>query len=261
MGLWDAVFSSRNRPIANSRSNYSDEPEDGDEERTLRPIANDPHLEGWRLWIAYRDSGNAYSERWIRVLRVEPSYLIGHCELRRSQRTFRLDRIIQLSDSRTGEIIENPSEYFEPFFEKVAEGIARSKHDKFSHALAVLDSIGDELKVLSFVAEIDGRFGTKEMEVILRVADILAKERGLSLTKRELSNLKKWIKLQDPDEETLRNALRRIESRSLLTFDELWELVEITCEIDGKVHQKEIEGLSLLRKAMESEFLSTARLI
>ena len=261
MGLWDVVFSSRSRPRQSSRQNRSDNTDDGQEENKSVPIGRDPLLDGWRPWIAYRDSADAYSERWVRVFRVLPSHLIGHCELRRSQRTFRLDRIIELSDPRSGGVIENPFDYFEPFFEKVTESHASAKQDGFGRALKVIEAIGDELRVLTFVAEIDGRFGAAEMNIILKVAEILTKDAGLSLTKRDLSNLKKWLKLQDPDEAALRSAVQRIANRRQLSFTDLWELAEIVSGIDGKIHERERDAIKVLREAMEAEFASAAETV
>ncbi len=89
----------------------------------------------------------------------------------------------------------------------------------------------------------------------------MTKDAGLSLTKRDLSNLKKWLKLQDPDEAALRSAVQRIANRRQLSFTDLWELAEIVSGIDGKIHERERDAIKVLREAMEAEFASAAETV
>ncbi len=49
-----------------------------------------------RLWLRYLDNQGRATERWVEPLDVSQGYLIAYCHLRGAQRTFRLDRILEM---------------------------------------------------------------------------------------------------------------------------------------------------------------------
>ncbi len=49
-----------------------------------------------RLWLRYMNESGGFTERWVEPLDVSESYLIAYCHLRQAQRTFRLDRILEM---------------------------------------------------------------------------------------------------------------------------------------------------------------------
>ena len=57
-------------------------------------------VERRRLWLRYRNSSGHISERWVEPLDVSGNdvsvYLVAHCLHRGEQRTFRLDRIVEM---------------------------------------------------------------------------------------------------------------------------------------------------------------------
>jgi len=65
-------------------------------------------LDGQYL-MTYVDADGAYSEREVKAKRIEQRgehlYLVAYCLKARRPRTFRLDRVISLVDSETGEIL------------------------------------------------------------------------------------------------------------------------------------------------------------
>lgn len=56
--------------------------------------------QGGRLWLRYRNLNGQVSERWVEPLDVVGNgstvYLIAYCHLRGEQRTFRLDRVLEM---------------------------------------------------------------------------------------------------------------------------------------------------------------------
>ncbi|NOZ27874.1 MAG: WYL domain-containing protein [Chloroflexi bacterium] len=51
---------------------------------------------GRRLWLRYLGQRRDLTERWVEPLDVNGGYLIAYCHLRGEQRTFRLDRILEM---------------------------------------------------------------------------------------------------------------------------------------------------------------------
>lgn len=238
--------------FGNSGSHTKDERRAEDQDST-----RNSHFDGWRLWIRYCDiEGNA-SNRWVRIYRIESrpnaDYLVGHCELRKATRSFRIDRIVEIAD-KDGELHE-PADFFKPYISPVqlrSSGPDRSR--PFGKALKIIDMIGDDLKILAFIAEADGSFGNREADVLTKYAMYRAAEAGLELNKSDSVDLRKWMKMQNPDELTIRSSIRRIASRRTMTFDDLWDLANIVVEVDGKIKKSEQAALNELRSTLESEF-------
>lgn len=69
-------------------------------EAALSPSLPVPLLEalqtGRRLRIRYADHDGALTERAIDVIQVSGTYVVAYCHLRQDQRTFRLDRIVEI---------------------------------------------------------------------------------------------------------------------------------------------------------------------
>jgi hypothetical protein len=74
---------------------------------------------GRKFLLEYSDEDGAITERTIRVVAVRAwqnvVYVTADCSLRRAQRTFRPDRMLQLIDSRTREQIYDPERFFAPW--------------------------------------------------------------------------------------------------------------------------------------------------
>lgn len=56
----------------------------------------------------YRDRNGDVTDRVLEVNRYSAEHLVGYCALRRCQRTFRIDRIVnsEVIDTTTGEVID-----------------------------------------------------------------------------------------------------------------------------------------------------------
>lgn len=113
------------------------------------------------LRLSYRDASGSATERHVTVRECDTTnpagYLIGHCQLRDSIRTFRMDRIKRAIDVETGEVITSLTDY-------AAKKYAESP-------VAALDSLladsADALRALFYIGKADGRFTAKEKQVFL----------------------------------------------------------------------------------------------
>lgn len=113
------------------------------------------------LRLDYRDVAGNATERIVDVKECDTSnscgYLIGFCQLRRSIRTFRIDRIIHAADMETGEII----------IDVPAFAAQRYANSPIASLDALLDDAADAIRALFYISKADGRFTAKEKQVML----------------------------------------------------------------------------------------------
>ena len=65
------------------------------------------------LFIRYKDSNGVESERKITEVEVREEYIVGVCQLRQENRTFKISRISSVIDLTTGEEIEDIYAFFD----------------------------------------------------------------------------------------------------------------------------------------------------
>jgi tellurite resistance protein len=256
MGFFEDFFTRAGAPSDAGKPNTAESDSDG-LDAFVESDARDPRFDGWRIWISYMDLDNKRSNRWVRVYRVEArdfgDYLIGHCELRNETRAFRIDRIAAVADA-SGELHET-DEFFEPYIdapERPATG--PDKSTPFGRALHIIDRLGDELRLLAFIAEADGRMGREEAGIIMRIAEMRARDIGLDLSKAEIVDLKRWLKAQHPDALAMQAAIRRMAGMGASGYHDVWSLVEIVAEADGALSPQETSALRNIKAAMDWEF-------
>ncbi|UHC20489.1 hypothetical protein LRS73_35645 (plasmid) [Methylobacterium currus] len=73
-------------------------------------------LRGMKYQLIYSDAFGEVSERKIRFERTNDRdgtlSLVAHCYMRKAQREFRTDRIIEIADAETGVVIRDPETFF-----------------------------------------------------------------------------------------------------------------------------------------------------
>lgn len=112
--------------------------------------------------VVYRDGEGAISERVIDVRAFEPvgaaGLVIGRCHLRNASRTFRFDRMVQVVDDDTGEIIPNLQAALNAEWEASPEPVLDALYAQHR----------DLLKMLLYAAKLDGAMRAPEVRVIAR---------------------------------------------------------------------------------------------
>ncbi len=88
--------------------------------------------------------------------------LLAYCYRRRSDRTFLLDRIIEAANHGSGECIPDLRAFFAPYQETAGE-----LSDDHGTTRKVLTEIGDELRILAFIAKADMSLHRAEDQVTL----------------------------------------------------------------------------------------------
>lgn len=255
MGFLSILFSRRDKepPSMDFAVDAGDDPADMIAGRRADP---DFALAGMRVGIAYKDERGSRSKRVIRVRRLDAgeyaSYLHAFCELRREERTFRLDRIDILYDPSTGEILGKPDHFFGPYIEKsLLEEERTTEKSRFRRAWVAIEALRDELAVLILVARADGRFVKAEQNMMLKYASERANELAIELNDEAQVVLLNWIKTQDPSEPEARIAIRNLAGRHD-ALESIWEVSELIAEADGKVREQEVTAFQAIRAAVEA---------
>ena len=120
--------------------------------------------------IAYVDSKNEFSRRTVTVRDVclsggDNVLIRAYCHARESGRTFRADRIQEVVDLSTGEVLSDPFAYFASV---AMPGFATERTDTD----LALERCRYGIQLLVFLARCDGEYHPSEHETILRyIAD------------------------------------------------------------------------------------------
>jgi hypothetical protein len=256
MGFFEDFFTRRGAPDDAGKANSAESQSDASDVEAMGD-ARDPRFDGWRIWISYNDLDGKRSNRWVRVYRVEArefgDHLVGHCELRGETRAFRIDRIGAVADA-SGQL-HDTEDFFEPYIElPERRALGPDKSTPFGRALHIVDRLGDEMRLLAFIAEADGRMGREEAGLIMRIAGLRARDIGLDLSGPELIDLKRWLKAQHPDALAMQAAIRRMAGMGASGYHEVWSLVEIVAEADGELTPQELTALRNIKAAMDWDF-------
>lgn len=112
------------------------------------------------LDIKYRDGAGSVTRRTIRLMKYGPweggAMLWAYCDLRKANRTFRTDRIVECADVDTGEVVGNLEEWLNAKYEQSPERALE----------IVVESCWDVLRVLYYISKADGRLTKKERSVV-----------------------------------------------------------------------------------------------
>lgn len=115
--------------------------------------------------IKYVDSKGATSNRAVTINKIEANEgdfnIWAYCHSRRAVRQFKMSRIVEVIDPESGEVHDNPIEYF------TAAALLPAGSD-FNPTLRVLMEISTELSVLIYLARADGKMAKSEADAIVR---------------------------------------------------------------------------------------------
>jgi len=104
---------------------------------------------------------------------------------------------------------------------------------------SLIEAISDELIVLIYAAKADGKLGRFEHDILGRYAELRAQDLGMPLDDEEIIEMRRWCKAQNPESEEVEAAILRLAERPQADVVGLWEMIEITLTIDGKVTKTE----------------------
>jgi hypothetical protein len=121
----------------------------------------------------------------------------------------------------------------------------------------LFDYIKDELIVLEYIARADGRYGRLSGDLLNLYTSERAVDLKVTLVDDDVLDIKKWLKSQTPNVEDVAAAVDRIADIGRLSPKELWELVEIFAQLDGKITKKETRAAQEIAQLINNSFGSS----
>lgn len=205
----------------------------------------------------------------VRVKAIGPSegagYVHGFCQLRKADRTFRIDGIREVVDHRTGETFNDPAGYFLPYVEiarwrDFAEpSAADADAGKMSNPTQmVLSSVRDEIKIVLYVARADGDFQIDEQNVI---SDFIARRAAMlgDAVARDYDHgrIMAWARNMIPDYATFERAVQRLATRPEVDVAEVWRTCKTLVMADREIEPREVDAMDSLFVAIRNAGIRT----
>lgn len=191
------------------------------------------------LEIKYINADEEISARVIHISYYDGSpYLNAFCELRHSDRIFRIDRIKEAIDTETGEIIKS-----------VPDFLLAKYHLSSEYALSLIFSKHlDLVKVIYYIGKADGRLQAAERNILYDTIRSLSK--GIDLTDKELE--KRLKNLTIPSAQGFKLAFARIFKESPEQAQKVFLISEKIIATHNKHHASEQEALDYMVKKLKS---------
>lgn len=166
-------------------------------------------LNGTSWFISYQDASGAVSRRRITILEVKESAkgdrsLMAKCHERNGVRQFRIDRIAELVDLATGEVIDPPGRVLGP-----AANAPKPRDQKAKDYAYLMSECRDPMRVLLLIARADGRVCAQEEDIIVSFARDVASDIGRPQAFDD-EKIRTWLRKQTPDVELGIIALGRM---------------------------------------------------
>lgn len=245
------------------RAMFGPAEDDAEPAEPARELATD--LEGLAIGIVYVSAGGARSERAIRCLRLTEHggvyYIQAWCKMREAYRSFRLDRIAEVIDYSTGEVIDDVAGFFEPYLDSLAPGpqplawhpppvhVRRQPHRRPASPAAAIRCFRDGARVLLFISMADGALHPAESAIITGYAVGRIRKRA-PLTAEPEAVAGRWIRNQAPTRRVAMAALRAVLEDAEHGRDLAHAMVDLIAA-DGIVTDDEMATAWDLVKAMD----------
>jgi len=225
-------------------SGFDDEEDDEDRDSWEGGFwdASNPKRLTAHVEFEYIDGNKSVTTRAVRIREFDNELnggiIMGHCKLRNSTRTFRLDRITKCVDLETGELITDVKKYLNERYENSPER---------STEILTTDYI-DVLKVIYFVAKADGQYRKEEKEVIsLYVRKLMSDDR---ITAKMIDEILKAIDV--PTMQGFKLALGRVLKGGEVNPELLALCCQEIVDTQKSVHPMEKEALEYIGKKLSA---------
>ncbi len=192
------------------------------------------------LQLTYKDSKGRTTDRPVSISGYDGSaYLKGFCNLRNSNRTFRIDRILNAIDTETGEKIDNVPDHL---LDKYRQSPEYAVSTVFKKHL-------DIIKVLFYVSKVDGQLQTAERKIIYQTIRSIAKNK--ELTDADIGKFFKKLKV--PNLQKFKTAFGRVCKKQPKQTIQLYYTAKKIVATQKMIHANEAEALEYMKKRMKKE--------
>lgn len=211
-------------------------PEDDADAEGPQPVISFP-VAGDTFEITYCDSRDNLSVRRISVRRIDRHddhvILKAFCFEREALRSFRLDRVQSAVDVVTGEVFGDHDDL-----------LSEIRWETDRQALSGFGDILHDVRLLTYMAQCDGRFSVSEIEVIQHYIEGMGHREERESVARRLQRLV-------PDRQAFEDSLAEI---SGWPDDRLQHFGEAAVELvlaDGRIDEAETAALNAIRYCLE----------
>ncbi|MGI9416127.1 MAG: WYL domain-containing protein [Hyphomicrobiales bacterium] len=216
----------------------------------------EPLLDGLTVGLTYEDMDGNVSERLVNAIRLvqapDGRYLWAYCHLRKDFRAFQFDRIQQIRDYRTGAHTEDAAAFFAPYLTVTVEDEAPHTDFESRATREVLGLIGDELRILAFVAMADRHFDEREEVLVSDFIRVRAGQLGQDVVENyDHDKVIQWVRAQRPSFESLERAVERLSRLGAWELRALWDLSNDIVKADDKVDYEELRAMDDLYTAID----------
>lgn len=220
------------------------------------PPEPEPLLEGLTVGITYRDSEGEESERLVNSISLvdtpDGRVLWAYCHLQRDFCAFYLDRITQVRDYRTGAHTDDAERFFAPYVTPAHAGRTHDADDTSRATREVLGLIGDELRILAFVAMSDRYFDEREEQLISDFIRERARQLGEDIAESyDHAWVLNWLHAQNPTFDGLERAVDRLSQIGEWELRALWDLSKDLVHADDRVDKDELRAMDELYTAID----------
>jgi len=212
-------------------------PEFDDDEPDTEPLSSVAAVGGLSVVIEYADAKGATSQRLVTCrslsVRADKQYLSAYCHHRKSPRTFRLDRIVDIFDANTGESLSPAQAFFAGF----------RPDDTSPSGLSWGLSVGRRadlialLNALIFIARCDKEFHPAERESLEKALTSFWLRLEI-LGDPDFDDMLRYADRLAPDGETFWVAMHRFKEDKVLA-DVFVRHANLLIQADGVIHELE----------------------
>jgi len=194
------------------------------------------------LLLTYKDSKGKTTDKSVSISGYDGSvYLKGVCNLSNSNRTFRIDRILNAIDTETGEQFDNVPDHLLDRYRQSPE-YAISK---------VFKKHLDIIKVLFYVGKTDGELPPAERKIIYQTIRSIANNK--ELTDADIGNFFKKLKV--PNFQGFKTAFGRVCKKQPKQTLQLYYTAKKMVATQKTIHANEAEALEYMKKRLKKEKL------
>ena len=226
------------------------DPVDHDMEPEPATVLDIGPLSTVRLAIHYEDGAGERSHRVVQVkgvqARGEDRYLYGFCELRNGFRSFRIDRIVEIVDMRTGEVPEDPQAYLAPLIDLAKPPRSPTRRKATDGLLA--ESVNG-LVVLIYFANSDGELHPAERAILWDYLDWQKDRCSLrgSVAKPAVDAL---MRTMFPSRDQFAEALEALVISEHIHAQFVLDRVREIIDADGQLDEEEVERWQQLKQLL-----------
>ena len=195
------------------------------------------------LAFNYIDGNNEESYRKVKLQRFDNNLFdgmfIGHCLLRNATRTFRYDRVSNVTDMDSGEIISNIRDWLSAKYETSPE-FSRDE---------LLKNDYDTLRILLFMGKADGQFRKDERYIVASTCRLLSA--NSEVTDEMVEDM--FNNLETPSYRAFQLAVGRVSKQPDSVKQIVFEAVEKMILSQKTVHVVEEEAFKYIKTRFKSK--------